>query len=96
MRANCHVQPAPVRNNDFGDTVQIGASTLAPQAHRGAPHAEIEVAVDDGDDETCGTYDLRRGRLTPKCGDLCAAELALRVLGSATGSGQPNEQQCHP
>jgi hypothetical protein len=24
------------------------------------------------------------------------ADLALRVLGSATGSGQPDEQQCNP
>jgi len=47
-----------VRNDDLGDTRCVGADASAPEGDSRAGHAQIEVAVDDGYDETSGADDL--------------------------------------
>jgi hypothetical protein len=95
-RADSHVQTTPVRDDDLGDTVNICARASSPEADGSATHAKVEVAVDDGHDETSWTHDLRRRRLAPNRRDPRATKLALRSVGSATGGGQPDEEQCEP
>jgi len=85
-----------VRNDDLGDAGRVGQGASSPEADSRAGHAQIEIAVDDGYDETGGAYDLWRRRFTTNCGDLRAAELELCGVSSAAGSDEPDEQQCDP
>jgi hypothetical protein len=83
-----------VRDDDLGDTRCVGAGASSPEADGRAAHAQIEIAVDDGYNETGRAYDLWRRRFTTDRRDLRAAELALRGVRSAAGSDEPDEQQC--
>jgi hypothetical protein len=85
-----------VRDDDLDHTRCAGARASPPETDGRAPHAKIEVAVDDGYDEAGRADDLRRRRFATNRRDLCAAELALRDVRSAAGSDEPDEQQSDP
>jgi hypothetical protein len=85
-----------VWDDDLGHTRCIGPGASSPEADSRAGHAQIEIAVDDGYDETGGADDLWRRRFATNCRDLRAAELALRGVSSTAGSDEPDEQQCDP
>ena len=85
-----------MRDDDLCDARYVGADESSPEADSRAAYAQIEVAVDDGYDETSGADDLWRRRFTTNRGDVGAAEFALRSVSPAAGSDEPDEQQCDP
>jgi hypothetical protein len=85
-----------VRDDDLGDARCVGPDASSPEADGRARYAPIEIAVDDGYDETGGADYLWRRRFTTNRRDLRAAERALCGVSSAAGSDEPDEQQCDP
>jgi hypothetical protein len=85
-----------VRDDDLGDARCVGPRASSPEADGRTRYAPIEIAVDDGYNETSGAYDLWCRRFTTNRRDLRAAERALGGLRSAARSDEPDEQQCDP